>query len=175
MLKPGSQYDARASVASRVSGWRWNRLDFYSSVASRALACIQPIRMLKNLMSGMQFHWWKKRSTFFRDAHDAHDAHGSSVILWTRLRCALSTFYEVLDGTWSLEVLMLQLYKNISTTVHAMTKSFVSFCSAQDEFTDMNCLVFWVRCENGKTFACPQNTVLKGDFHHFCTFHKCNY
>ena len=33
--------------------------------------------------------------------------------------------------------------KNISTTVHAMTKSFVPFCSAQDgESTDMNCSVF---------------------------------
>ena len=35
-------------------------------------------------------------------------------------------------------------FKNISTTVHAMTKSFIPFCSAQDgEATDMNCLVFW--------------------------------
>ena len=31
----------------------------------------------------------------------------------------------------------------ISTTVHAMTKSFIPFCLAQDsESTDMNCLVF---------------------------------
>ena len=43
------------------------------------------------------------------------------------------------------------LHSNISTTVHAMTKSFVLFCSAQDdESTDMNCLVFWVHCKNGK-------------------------
>ena len=59
-LKPGSQYDARASVVSRASGWRWNRLDFYSSVASRALASVQPIRLSKNLTSGMQFDWRKK-------------------------------------------------------------------------------------------------------------------
>ena len=33
--------------------------------------------------------------------------------------------------------------QNISTTVHATTKLFVLFCSAQDgESTDMNCLVF---------------------------------
>ena len=32
---------------------------------------------------------------------------------------------------------------NISTTIHATTKSFVPFCSAQDgESTDMNSLVF---------------------------------
>ena len=32
---------------------------------------------------------------------------------------------------------------NISTTVHATTKPFTLFCSAQDgESTDMNCLVF---------------------------------
>ena len=59
-IKPGSQYDARASIASRASGWRWNRLDFYSSIASRALASVQPIRLSKILMSGMQFDWWKK-------------------------------------------------------------------------------------------------------------------
>ena len=59
-IKPGSQYDARASVASRASGWCWNRLDFYFSVALRVLASIQPIRLFKNLTSGMQFDWWKK-------------------------------------------------------------------------------------------------------------------
>ena len=59
-LKPGSQYDARASVAMRASGWHWNRLDFYSSVASWALASVQPIRLSKNLTSAMQFDWWKR-------------------------------------------------------------------------------------------------------------------
>ena len=39
--------------------------------------------------------------------------------------------------------LKLNNYTNISTTIHAMTKSFVPFCSAQDgESTDMNHLVF---------------------------------
>ena len=41
--------------------------------------------------------------------------------------------------------------QNISTTVHAMTKLFVPFCSAQDgESTDVNCLAVLVHCENGK-------------------------
>ena len=38
----------------------------------------------------------------------------------------------------------------ILKTVHAMTKSFAPFCSAQDgESTDMNCSVFWAHCKNG--------------------------
>ena len=48
------------------------------------------------------------------------------------------------------------LYKtdNISTTVHAMTKSFVPFCSARDgESTDINYFVFWSHCKNGKILA----------------------
>ena len=56
-IKPGSQYDAHANVASRAPGWRWNRLDFYSSVALQALASVQPIRLSKNLMSEIQFDW----------------------------------------------------------------------------------------------------------------------
>ena len=44
-----------------------------------------------------------------------------------------------------------KVFKNISTTVHTTTKSFIPFCSAQDgESTDENCLVFWAHCENGK-------------------------
>ena len=40
---------------------------------------------------------------------------------------------------------------NILPTIHGMTKLFVPFCSAQDdESTDMNCLVFWAHCKNGK-------------------------
>ena len=41
-----------------------------------------------------------------------------------------------------------------SPTIHAMTKLFVPFCSAQNnESTDMNCLVFWVHCKNGKIWT----------------------
>ena len=51
------------------------------------------------------------------------------------LEIALCTFSELHK--------VLQLYRGISTTVHATTKSFVPFCSAQDgESSDMNCLVF---------------------------------
>ena len=46
-LKTASQYDIGTSVASQASGWRQNRLDFYSNIASSALASIQPIRLLK--------------------------------------------------------------------------------------------------------------------------------
>ena len=36
-----------------------------------------------------------------------------------------------------------QTTSHILTTIHATTKSFIPFCSAQDcESTDMNCLVF---------------------------------
>ena len=53
-------------------------------------------------------------------------------------------------------------YECILTTVHAMTKSFVPFCSAQDgESTDMNCLVFWAYCENGK-FLTKRQVYNKG-------------
>ena len=39
----------------------------------------------------------------------------------------------------------------ISTTIHAMTKLFVPFCSAQDgESAEINYSVFWAHCENGK-------------------------
>ena len=82
-VKPGSQYDAHASIVSWASGWRWNRLDFYSIVVLRALASVQPIRLLRNLTSGMQFDLWK--NTFSLDVLNAHDARSTSVILWTRL------------------------------------------------------------------------------------------
>ena len=74
-VKPGSQYDARASVASRASGWRWNRLDFYSSVACN--------------LTG-------EKRTFFRDAHDARDARGASVILWTSLYSTCTCIYKLI-------------------------------------------------------------------------------
>ena len=74
-VKPGSQYDARASVAPRASGLRWNRLDFYSSVALRVLASVQPIRLLKNLTSGMQFDWWKKDFFLWRSRRSWRQRH----------------------------------------------------------------------------------------------------
>ena len=59
-LKPGSQYDAGASVALQVSGWCWNGLYFYSMCC---VASIQPIRLSKNLTSGIEF-WLVKKSIF---------------------------------------------------------------------------------------------------------------
>ena len=64
----------------------------------------------------------------------------------------------------------LNTLKNISTTIHAMTKSFVPFCSAQDgESTDMNCLVFWAHCKNGKILMKYQ-VYNKGIFANFGCF-----
>ena len=49
-----------------------------------------------------------------------------------------------------------------------MTKLFVPFCSAQDgESTDMNCLVFWAHCENGKNSMKHQVYNNKGIFTNF--------
>ena len=59
---------------------------------------------------------------------------------------------------------------NISTIVHATTKSFVLFCSAQDgEFTDMKCLMFWAHCKNGKIWTKHQ-VYNKGIFINFGYF-----
>ena len=85
------------------------------------------------------------------------DSSSTSLLV---LKCVLSTFSEVLDGDFiHLNSIMLdfedianhikipksnlQSHNNILTTVHATTKSFVPFCSAQDgESTDMNSLMF---------------------------------
>ena len=65
---------------------------------------------------------------------------------------------------------MLLLHRNISTTVHAMTKSFVSFYSAQDgESTDTSCLVFCANCENDK-FLMKCQVYNKGIFTNFWYF-----
>ena len=108
------------------------------------------------------------------------DGSNTSVIV---LKSALSTFLEMLDGPFKHEVLVtvpsqwrwaqvLQSYTNILTTVHATTKSFVPFCSAQDgESTDMNCLVFYAHCENGK-FLLKHQVYNKGIFTNFGYFFK---
>ena len=55
----------------------------------------------------------------------------------------------------------------ILTTVHATTKSFVPFCLPQYvESTDMNCLVFWTHCENGKILT-KRQVYNKGIFTNF--------
>ena len=71
---------------------------------------------------------------------------GSSTLVIV-LEAALSIFLKCVIVLLSTEVFV----ASILTTVHAITKSFVPFCSAQDgESTDMNCLVFWAHCKNGK-------------------------
>ena len=55
------------------------------------------------------------------------------------------------------------IHVNISTTVHAMTKPFVPFCSVQNgESADVNCLVFWAYCKNGKIWMKRQVYIIRG-------------
>ena len=58
-LKADSKYDVGTSIASQVSVWRWSWLKFSLSVTSPALVSIQPIRLSKNLTSGIKFDYWK--------------------------------------------------------------------------------------------------------------------
>ena len=60
------------------------------------------------------------------------------------VRACVRVCVSARDGSSTFsEVFVLSLYENILTTIHAMTKSFLLFCSAQDgESADMNCLVF---------------------------------
>ena len=122
-IKPGSQYDAHASVASRTSGWHWNRLDFYSSVASRALASIQPIRLPKNLMSEIQFDWWKNTFSF-----EVHNTCGASFILWTRLyrlSSKVSKCVVNLGSKISTHMYRMYMYSSILGTLYTTTQQLV--------------------------------------------------
>ena len=115
-IKPSSQYDTRSSIALRASGWCWNRLDFYSSVASQELASVQPIRLLKNLMSEMQFDWWK--NTF---SLDAHDACATSIILWTRLyRLSLKVSKCVVNLGSKISTHMYRMYSSTLGTLYTI-------------------------------------------------------
>ena len=70
----------------------------------------------------------------------------------------------------SLRWLFNTTHENISTTIQAMVKWFVSFCLAQDgESTDMNCLVFYELCENDK-FLTKRQVYNKGIFVDFGYF-----
>ena len=65
------------------------------------------------------------------------------------------------------KIYKIRLNKNISTTLHDTTKLFVPFCSAQDgESADMNCLVFWAHCKNGKILM-KRQVYNKGIFTNF--------
>ena len=83
------------------------------------------------------------------------------LIWWTTCACLQSHSHCI----WIVPVTKTRQYhsiqwpkatQNISTTVHATTKLFVPFYSAQDgESTDMNCLAFWAHCKNGKILMEP--------------------
>ena len=87
--------------------------------------------------------------------------------MWTSWWCfdLRSTYVNPI----TLELKVNQLNKNISTTVHAMTKSFVLLRSVQDgESIDINYLVFWAYCKNGE-FWWNSKSIIR-DFHQFWVF-----
>ena len=61
-------------------------LEFNSCITSPASISIHPIRLFKNLTSGIDF--WVVKNTFYCDAHDIYTA---SVILWTSFNRLLYT------------------------------------------------------------------------------------
>ena len=118
-IKPASQYDAHANVASRAPGWRWNRLDFYSSVALQALASVQPIRLSKNLMSEIQFDWLKILFPL-----TLTNACGASFILWTRLYRLSSKVSKCVVNLGS--KISAHMYRMYSGTLHYTAASLLS-------------------------------------------------
>ena len=66
-IRPWSQHGA--SIASWALEWCWNRLDFYSSVVSPALANVQTnqnsIKLLSNNFDIKNRIWLMKKITFF--------------------------------------------------------------------------------------------------------------
>ena len=111
-------------------------------------------------------HFWFKERSNCRDA--VHTRGGSSTLVlvlkslsvkcltkysWPSEALCLSSNHTKIQLQWP------NTTHNISTTVHAMTKLFVPFCSAQDgESTDINCLeincleykLILANCKNGK-------------------------
>ena len=59
----GLQYDAGTNIVLQVLGWCWNRLDFYSSIVSPALAGVQSIRSSKNNI--MEYNLTSEKNNFF--------------------------------------------------------------------------------------------------------------
>ena len=94
------------------------------------------VLVLKSDLSSFSMKWSMVLSTTWDQLK-----HLCSSWIWIKLHHNLHNFaFESLPKTTC-----------ISTIVHAMTKLFVPFCSAQDdESTDINCLVFWEYCKNGK-------------------------
>ena len=101
IVKAGSQFDTGPSVASQASIWHsvWNRLDFYSSVASLALASIQPIK--KN---DIRKRIWLVKKCFPRRVNVKYvkwTIYETTFAIWMRRLCVLLemshvTFYKSL-------------------------------------------------------------------------------
>ena len=86
------------------------------------------------------------------------DKNGES----TDMNCLVFWVYWKTDKFWQKAKSIIRVFSpfwwtytlNISTTVCAMTKLSVPFCSAQDgESIDINCFVFWAHYKNGKILA----------------------
>ena len=132
-LKAGSQYDARACVASRVSEWCWNRLDFYSNVASRALASIQPIILSKNL-TVRDAIWLVKKRIFpwrlWRQRHIVNQAlvSGSSLCMWnvneafSPCTLVLNVHNEVMEKIQLCPDRHTNIFATIKTNIHLFQK-----------------------------------------------------
>ena len=91
------------------------------------------------------------------------------------LQCSCLKVFWALSLRWLVvafrhlkwQMLSFVLFINISTTVHATTKQFVPFCSAQDgEFTNTNCLMFQAYCKNGQILM-KRQVYNKDIFHKF--------
>ena len=66
-------------------------------------------------------------------------------------RAGVAPCEDTVNGATPTIIIPHHTTQSISTTVHATTKLFVLFCSAQDdESADMNCLVFQAHCKNCK-------------------------
>ena len=63
-IKPGSQYDVCASVASQAPGLHWNRLDFYSSVASQLSISQRPTNQIIEKFNFRDAIWLVKKILF---------------------------------------------------------------------------------------------------------------
>ena len=79
--------------------------------------------------------WTDRNTDTHTDTHTHTHTHTHRHTPYTHTHTCIHTFHEL----------------NISKTAQATTKSFLPYCSAQnDESNDINCLVFWAYCKNGK-------------------------
>ena len=170
-IKPGSQYDACANVASRASRWRWNRLDFYSSIASRALASVQPIRLSKKLTSGMQFDWWKdffpwRSRRLWRQRHIVNQA--LCAITWDR--CIACMMSWILHASTLYIGWLYQLHKPQKHSVQHLAIAMQQSClillyiawSILHVIIVLPVIVTWINMFNGKA-GCSKHIHIEAD------------